>query len=201
MLNFTAFFRDYSELAIHYNGTSNGQSYNITEDYHVLVYSATGFKVNITASSGGNTLVYTAFVFKNGTAAWVAFSGQNYTGTYANTALFGAMAAFFIESIYTSPALLVQFTNPNFVHVTGSGTAVFGSTTVNEVTYAPIVLPFVFQNCGTSGDFTNFTIQTGTVQGKSQVLLTKLKLVGSFSSGGNTSNLDFLLAITWVTKT
>jgi hypothetical protein len=146
-------------------------------------------------------LVYTAFVFKNGTAAWVAFSGQNYTGSYANTALFGAMAAFFIENIYTSPALFAQLTNPNFVHVTGTGTAVFGGTTVNEVTYAPIVLPLVFQNCGTSANFTQFTIQTGTVQGKSQVLLTQLKLVGTFTNGGITSNLNFLLAVTWVTKT
>jgi hypothetical protein len=110
------------------------------------------------------------------------------------------MAAFFVENIFTDPATFGQLTSPSFVHSTGSGTVMLGPTSVNVVTYVPNTLPLVFQMCGTSANFTNFTIQTGTVQGKTKVLLTKLLIAGTFTSGGTSSNLDFLLAITSVTK-
>jgi hypothetical protein len=191
---------DYSGLTIHYNGTANGNSFNLTQTYQVILYTATGYKVNITLSSGGNVVHYEAFVWKNGTAAWVFYNGSNNTGIYATFAYFGAVSGFLLESAFTNPATLAQITSSGFVHVVSQSTVMIGPTSVMVTTYAPNSLPLVFQSCGTSANFSNFTIQVGTVTGKSQNILTKLQITGTFSSGGTTQSLNFTIQVTSVTK-
>jgi len=188
-------------MEIHFNGTSGGNSFNITEDYHVFLYSTTGYKVNVSLSSGGTVINYEFFILKNGTALWAFYNGSNQTAPYASFALLSAMSGYLFENIFTDPATLAQITSSTLVHVVNQGTINVNMTSVYATTYAPIMLPLVFQTCDSSASFTNFLVQTGTVTGKPGVLLIKLEINGSFTSGGVSQNLNFEVQITSLKKT
>ena len=203
-LNFTALFAAYSEMGAKFNGTSQGYSGEVASDYHVLHAGASAFKVNITetATSSGEatTLAYTAWVSRNGTAYAVLFGGQNYTGTYAYDYFISAMAAYSIETTFTSPETLTALTSGLFVHETSQSSVIIGPTPVEVTSYAANQLPLMIDQCGFTSDFSQFAIQTGTVAGEATPLLAGLALDGSFSASGTTENASLTFSLTSVTE-
>ena len=196
-------FRAYSEMALHYNGTSNSQHFDVESEYKVLSASLTGFKVNVTQTENSVTYHYTMFVLKNGTASWVYFSGthSNYTTpSIAESFYFSAMSTFLIESIFSAPSALSQFTSSSFVHSSGSGTVMIGPSTVSYTNYTANVLPFTIDNCGSTSTLQQFALQTGVVQGTTGTLVTSMTISGSVTMNGSTQNYDFTLQMTSVAK-
>ena len=195
--NFTTLFLNYHEIAIHFNGTSNGQAYDITSDYRIIYVSTSTIKVVVNLTSSGTHIDYTIHVWKNGTAQSVYFSiggyGNNYTGTQASSQFFAAMSPYLIFQLFSSPQLLAQFTNSQFVHVTSQGTTTIGPTMVSVTTYAANSLPVTLPSCNGSSTLSRFNFQTGVVSGKSQTLVTSMSIDGSVatSSGSTNYNVDF----------
>ncbi len=187
-------------MATRFNGTSGGYSYDLTSAYHVLYATATSFKVNVTSTVSGSATTYTAWVLKNGTATAVYYGGQNYTGTYAQYFFTAAMTTFLIENEYTTPQVLSALTSPLFSHVTGQETLMLGPTSVSATNYAANTIPLNINECGFTGQFTRFSVQTGVVSGEPLTLLTGLNLAGSFSSNGSTENVNLTFHITSLTK-
>jgi hypothetical protein len=188
-------------MATRFNGTSNGQPYDLTSDYHVIYASTTTYKVNISLTANGYTVKYTAWVQKDGTPTAVYYSGQNYTGLYAQTYFEAAMATYSIETTFTEPQVLPALTSPLFSHQSGQATITLGPTSVLVTDYTANSLPLNINECGFSGQFTRFSVQTGVVSGNPQTLLTGLNLTGSFNSGGTSQNADLTFHITSLTKT
>jgi hypothetical protein len=159
--------------------------------------SAGTIKLVVNLTSSGTTIDYTIHVWKNGTAQSVYFSvggyGNNYTGTQASSQFFAAMSSYLILQLFSSPQLLAQFTNSQFVHVTNQGTATIGPATVSETTYAANSLPLTIPSCNGSSTLSRFDFQTGIVSGKSQTLVISMSIDGSVASPSGTSsyNVDF----------
>lgn len=200
-LNFTTMFTEFSEIGMHFNGTYNGNSVDETTDYQVVSTSSTGFVVNFTMSSGGNVLHYTDYVLYNGTASTVTYNNQNYTGAYAEDLFVSAASTYFLSNLFGEAGLLGELQGSGFVHSTGSANQTIGTTNVNVTTYEPNTLPLVEDQCGSTANFTKFTMSTGTVAGKSTLLLVSMEIAGSFSSQGVSEDLDVSLAVTSITPT
>ena len=160
--------------------------------------SASTIKLVANLTSSGTTIDYTIHVWKNGTAQSIYFSvggySNNYTGTQARSQFFAAMSPYLILQLFSSPELLAQFTNSQFVHVTSHGTITLGPATVSVTTYAANSLPVTIPSCnGSSSSLSRFDFQTGIVSGKSQTLVTSMSIDGSVatSSGSSSYNVDF----------
>ena len=196
-------FLNYHEIATHFNGTSNGQSYDLTSDYRIVYVSASTIKLVVNLTSSGSTIDYTIHAWKNGTAQSVYFSvggyGNNYTGAQARTQFFAAMSSYLILQLFSSPQLLAQFTNSQFVHITNQATAMVGPATVSETTYAANSLPLNIPSCNGSSTLSRFDFQTGVVSGKSQTLVISMSINGSVASSAGTSNYDVSFRITSIT--
>ncbi len=205
--NLTTLFRTYSEMALTYNTTGPSQSYAVyTSDYSVVSTNATMTKVNITTSSGSlsGDIHYTAWLWKNGTAAAVdmEISGLNfhYSGSYAELYFQSAMATFLIEILFSDPFAVSQLTSFQYVHVSGTGTVMLGRSEVSYTNYTAITLPFTITTCDSSSTYNRFFIQTGTVQGTQDLLVTQLIITGSQTYNGLSQDMDFTLQMTSVTK-
>ncbi len=202
--NFTTLFLNYHEIATHFNGTSNGQSYDLTSDYRVVYVGTSTIKILVNLTSSGTTIDYTIHVWKNGTALSVYFSvggyGNNYTGTQARSQFFAAMSPYLILQLFSSPQLLTQFTNSQFVHITSQGTAMVGPATVSETTYAANSLPVTFPSCNGSSTLSRFIFQTGIVSGKSQTLVISMSIDGSVANPSGTSSYNVDFRITSITS-
>ncbi len=185
-------------MKIHYNGTTNGNSVDVQYEYKVIATTSTGYKVNFTLTSGGTTIHYTAFALKNGTAAWVYYSGSNYTGIQAFSLYFGAAAYLFIEQTFGLASS--EFTLPAYMHVVNMETIMIGPTSVSVTNYATNSVPLNITTCDGSSDFTKLSIQTGKVTGVNLSLLTYMAMTGSFSTGGSTENVNITLQVTSLTK-
>jgi hypothetical protein len=199
-LDFTPFFSAYSEMAVHFNGTSNGSYSVISSDYHVVSSSSDEFKVDISQQTNGTSAQYTAWVFKNGTAAAVEYQGQNYTGFDAYVYFEAAMSAYLFESTFATPSVLSSLTDPSFVHEASQSTVMIGPSQVAVTDYVANATPVVIDSCGFSGSFSQFSIQTGVVSGESTSLLTSMTIDGSMNSSGSTQSFDFSLSLTSITK-
>ena len=200
-LNLTAMFTDYSEIAIHFNGTYNGNGADETTDYQVISSTGPEFKVNVTLSTGGDVIRYTDFVLKNGTASAVEYAGSSYTGSYAEGLYVSSISTYYISNLFGEAGLLGELQSGSFVHSTGTTTQKIGPTSVSVTSYQPNTLPLVQDQCGTSSNFSKFSLSTGTVPGKSTILLTSMDIAGSFASDGASNTVDLSLSVTSITTT
>jgi hypothetical protein len=199
-LNFSALFLNYKAMSSHFNGTQSGSSYDASANYKVLYVGATTIKVNITLTSGGTTVYYTAHVLKNGTATSVYSYGYNSTGSQARGQLLGAMSPFIIFQVFSSPQLLSQFTSSQFVHATGQPqTVTIGPSTVTVTTYTANHLPLTISTCSGTSTFNKFTIQTGVVSGKTQTLVTMLAIDGTVGTGSGSVTYNTTFNLTSIT--
>jgi hypothetical protein len=180
------------------NGTYNGNSGDATEDYHVIAKTSSGNKVDVVLTTSGTSIHWTDFVLKNGSASWVYYSGQNYTGANALSIYLASMSYFLVGNVFGS--VVNPLTSSGFAHVTSTGVVMLGPTQVRVTNYAPNSLPLVVNGCGTSVDFTKFSLQTGTVTGVSMTLLAALHLTGTFVANGSTNTVNITYHVTSVTK-
>jgi hypothetical protein len=187
-------------MKIHWNGTQNGQSFNLTSEYKVVASTASTFKVNISESNGGQTAEYTAYAWRNGTVAAIYFASQNTTGSSVSLYYFLAMAGFSVEQTFAEPATLDTFTNSNLVQVTGTSQIHITGVLVSVTNYAAGSLPLTLQSCGESSYLTRFSLQTGTVSGVPFTLLTAFALTGQVTTSSGTQNVDFSLQVTSLTR-
>ncbi len=200
IFNFSQTFAEYSEMAVHFNGTENGQSIDASYNYRVVLTTATTYKVNVNMTTGGSTLNFVDYVLKNGTAVAVNFFGTNYTGSSAFTYYLDSMAAFSIGNIFGASGVFGQFQSSDLVHETGSSVVMIGPTQVSVTDYVANSLPIVESTCGSSVNFNKFSIQIGNVTGASVQLLTDLQISGSITSPGLSQSMDLSLHMTSVTK-
>jgi flagellin-like protein len=197
-LNLTAMFADYSEVAMHFNGTDNGSPVNETSDYHVLLTTATEFKVNVTLTEGTLTASYVDYLLRNGTALAVTYEGQNETGFEAMGLYLASASTYYIANIFGQEVLgTVQA--DGLVHSSGPTTQTIGPSRVSVTTYSPNSLPLSVDNCGTTANFTKFTMSVGSVAGEQATLLTDLQVAGSFNAQGSSQTLDVSLTTTSIT--
>jgi len=199
--NFSLTFAEYSEMAIRYNGTENGNTFDATYDYHVISTTSNSYLVNVTATEGPMVVHYTDDVLKNGTAAWVYYDGQNFTGASAYIFYFASMVPYLLGNVYGEAGLLGELTSSSLVHVAGTGTLTMGSTKANVTDYEANYLPLKETSCDESIYLTRFFLQVGNVTGESVLLLTAMNLTGTVNSGGVTDSVDLSLHVTSVTKT
>ena len=199
--NFSLTFAEYSEMAVRYNGTENGNSFDTIYDYSVVSTTSTSYLVNVTATEGPMVVHYTDDVLKNGTAVWVYFNGQNYTGMNAFFVYFASLAPYYLGNLFGEAGLLGQLSNSSMVHVAGTGTLKLGPTEANVTDYEANYLPLKETTCDESIYFTRFSLQVGNVTGESVLLLTGMDIAGTLTSSGVTDSLDLSLHITSVTKT
>ena len=199
--NFSLTFAEYSEMAVRYNGTENGNSFDTTYDYSVVSTTSTSYLVNVTVTEGPMIVHYTDYVLKNGTAVWVYFNGQNYTGMNAFFVYFASLAPYYLGNLFGEAGLLGQLSNSSMVHVAGTGTLKLGPTEANVTDYEANYLPLKETTCDESIYFTRFSLQVGNVTGESVLLLTGMDIAGTLTSSGVTDSLDLSLHITSVTKT
>ena len=200
MLNFSQTFAEYSEMAVHFNGTENGNTFDEVYDYHVVSTTSTAYEVNVTATAGTLGIHYTDYVLKNGTAVWVYYNGQNYTGTDAFAFYFTSMAPYYLGNVFGEAGILGQLSNSSLVHVAGTGTLMLGPTQVNVTDYEANYLPLNESTCSESVYFTRFSLQIGNVTGESVQLLTGMDIAGTVTSQGVTESVAISLHITSVTK-
>jgi len=187
-------------MAVHFNGTENGASFDAVYDYHVISTTSTSYTVNVTATAGTLVFNYTDYVLKNGTAVWVDFVGQNYTGPDASAEYFESMAPYYTGNVFGEAGLLGQLSNSSQVHVSGSEIVMLGPTQVNVTDYAANFVPLKESTCNESVDFTRFSLQVGIVSGEPVQLLTGMDIAGTITSAGVTESLEISLHITSVTK-
>ncbi len=147
---------------------------------------------------------YTSWVLMNGTAVKtdLEVSGFtfSYTGHTADMYFQSAMATFIIESIFSDPSSLSMFTSADYVHLSGNGSTMIGPSTVAYSNYTANTLPLNIETCDSSASFTKFFIQTGVVHGTTGLLVTQLAISGSQTYNGSTTDEDFTLMMTSVTK-
>jgi hypothetical protein len=195
-LNFTGLFSEFPGMATRYNGTYDGNGVNESAVYRVVSATGAGFKVNVTLSSGRSVAHYTDYALANGTAAAVLHDGVNYTGSYAEDLFVVSMSTYYLSDLFGQAGVLGELKAGGLVHSAGSANETIGSTAVSVTTYEPNALPLVEDECGSTADFTNFTLSTGTVAGRSTVLLTSMRITGSFASQGTSQSLDVSLVVT-----
>jgi hypothetical protein len=82
------------------NGTSDGQSVNLSESYNVVSSSSSEIVVDV-AYSGQANETFSAGLLTNGTLSWFSFNGQNESGSgeYGAMAI-GLFAGFIFEIDY-----------------------------------------------------------------------------------------------------
>lgn len=107
------------------------------------------------------------------------------------------MIALTIEE--TTVAQLSAYTGTNF-HTINTTTVTLGSVTMSVTNYGPNTTPVTFSYCGTTFTITSAVIQVGTVPGTHLALVTVIRFKGTLSGGGTSSNLDYVLKITSLTK-
>ncbi len=193
---------NYSEMKIGWVGSSNGASFNITSEYKVVSVSSGSFEVNSTEITQNGTLSYLSKVLDNGTAVWSYFqtSGYhyNYTGAFADTTWIASMATFTVESTFASE--IGVYTASSYTHVASTGTVMLGPTSVSVTNYVANTLPLDISECGFFGTLNQFTIQVGTVAGKTLPLTTQIVIDGTINTGSGNENFNFTLKVLSLTK-
>lgn len=118
------------------SGTSpnSPQSYNLTESYSTVYVSSTTYKVNISSMAAGQSIVYTAWVLKNGTALAIDIDGYNLTGSVAQENLAGVFAGFAAQ-VEAGTEIGLYTASSNF-HPVGTSTVSIGPTSVVVTAYA-----------------------------------------------------------------
>jgi hypothetical protein len=187
-------------MAVHFNGTENGNTFDALYDYHVVSTTPNSFKVNITTTEGPLMVHYTDFVLKNGTAVWVYYNGMNYTGSNAFPFYVVSMSPYFLGNTFGEAGLLGQLSNSSMVYVSRTGTLMLGPTQVNVTEYEANSLPLSQTTCNESVYLTRFSLEVGTVSGESVQLLTGMELAGTVTSGGVAESLAISYHITSLTK-
>lgn len=191
------FFQSLKGMEIVYNGTDNGNSYNLDSQYTVIYADTsagvTTYKVYISFNDGSSVANATAWVQSNGNVLALEIAGFNETGAVAGEALVSFMSAFTLESNYLG--YVEVYTGSSF-HSTGTSTVTLGPTTMTVTNYQANSLPETYTECGYTGSLTDFAMSVGTVPGTSITLVTNLHVSGT--SNGDTG--DFDIRVVSVTK-
>jgi hypothetical protein len=199
-LNLTGMFTDYSEVAMHYNGTDNGNSVDETSDYHLLLATATEFKVNVSLKEGSVTSSYLDYFMRNGTVIAVNYEGLNETGFEAEGLYLASVSTYYLANIFVQAEVLGALQADGLVHSSAPTTQTIGPSNVTVTTYSPNSLPLTEDNCGTSVNFTNFSMSVGSADGEQAAILTDLQVAGSLSVQGTSQTLDVSLVTTSITS-
>jgi hypothetical protein len=167
---------------------------SVSESYKIIYASPTTYKVEIVEVQPGATFNATAWFLRDGDLAAYDYLGQNMTGSEATNLVQGLLSPFFYQSEYTS--LLQTFESTSGVQSSSQGFASVGSTVIALTNYtAPT--PLNVSICGGSLDLTDFSLQTGSVQGAGVQLLMAMNLAGSETYHGATNQIEeFTLRLT-----
>lgn len=198
----------FQALSLQYSVTNqtSGQTINYTSTMVVVSDPLAIYIVNVTSSSTGNqnhTAEYQFKVDASGAVEWAYYKFgayvSNVTGTEAVSVFQGAMGFFELElatnQVY-SYALLTQY----FQQVGGQNTvglsnlATGQNVNIDYYTYGLNSANETFGYCGSSLQFSQFTVWIGTIRGTSTQVLAKYALVGTIN--GNPA--DFSVTLTWV---
>jgi hypothetical protein len=175
--------------------TTNGPgSTQVNESYNVIYASATTYKVSILEAQSGITVNATAWVQKDGTVIAYDYLGQNNTGPEAAGLLQGLLSPLVYEAEYST--LVEPLTSVSTSTAMSSGSVVIGSTDMKVTNYSAATVPLQVAICGGSLDLSSYSMQTGTTQGSPLQPIVSLKLAGSETYEGQTSqimSLDFEL--------
>ena len=188
----------FSAMTLQYNGSSNGQSFNGTSSYNVVYASASTIKVNVNYNAGSQSEALTAWILRsNGTFIAVDTSGTNITGIAGQGIAEGTFAGFIIE--IESGQSLSSLTSTSQFHSTGTSTVTLGPTKMTVTNYAANAFPMTVTTCTGSTSLTAFSLSAGTPPGTSFQLITSFREAGSSTFSGQTSSVNYVLAVTSVT--
>jgi hypothetical protein len=191
-------------MTIEGNGTSGTStttptSFNFSESYTIDYASSTTYKITITEVAGGQNIVTTVWVLKNGTALAISITGdpQNITGSEAQEFIVGTFAGFTLQ--VQADSLLNYYTNNGFFHSTGTSTVSIGPTNVKVTNYVANTLPETVDECGDVTTLTAFSLSVGTPSGGTAPLVTYEHIAGSDIVDGQTDTFSEVLQITSIT--
>jgi hypothetical protein len=183
------------------SGTSSSSptSYSFSESYNTIYVSSTTYKVSVTTVEGGQNIVETVWILKDGTAVAVNFAGQNFTGSNAQQFLVGVFAGFTLQ--IQADSEIGFYTAQNYFHSTGTSTVSIGPTQVSVTSYSANTIPETITGCdGSTTTLTTFSFSVGTPQGSTTPLVTNEHFQGSdTSSNGQTTNFNYVLQVTSIT--
>jgi len=201
LLNFTQMFADYSEMAVHFNGTVDGNGVDAAYNYTVVSQDPQAFRVNVTSTYVGYAVHFVDYLWRNGTAAASYFDGQNYTGAEGLPIFLLSMAPYVVANAFGSEqGILGQLQSLGAIHPVYAGTVELGPTLANVTTYVPSFLPLAQKTCGISYDITALSAQVGTIPEEPLRLITAMSVAGSFSASGVSESLDVSVQVTSVTR-
>ena len=203
LVNVSPLFGNFSSMSINVAILSATPSASLNENasYSVVYANATVFKLKLVLNRTGESGSGTAWVLRNGTAVAFEYSnGVNETG--------GLGRAIF-QSYYEPPFLyetlfsryLSQFTASDHFSPVNTTTAEIGPSEVAVTNFRANALPESVSTC-VAGDLTlrGFAFQTGGIEGSPFTLVTFLRVNGTSTFRGTSSNLNMVLRITSVAK-
>lgn len=151
--------------------------------------------MNNTFGSGTTTERITVWILKNGTAVAVNLAGQNFTGSTANSFITGAFAGFYEEIDIGQQSSFYSGASQYF-HSTGTSSVTIGSNKVTVTNYALNSLPETVNSCGTTSNYTAFTLSIGTPSGTNFPIATNLHFAGTSTVNGTPNSFDVSIQVT-----
>jgi hypothetical protein len=192
----------YSGMTIVGNGSSTSGSstpvtYSYSESYSTVYVSSTTYKISISANEGGQNVMSTAWILKSGSVVAIDFSGQNLTGSQAQSISVGLLSGFILQ--IEADQEINFYTGANYFHSTGTSTVTIGTTQVDVTDYAANSLPVTYNSCGSQTTLTAYSFSVGVPKGASNNLVTSEHFAGSDTYNGQTSSFDDYLQVTSIT--
>ncbi|MDG6925064.1 MAG: hypothetical protein JRN09_00775 [Nitrososphaerota archaeon] len=139
----------------------------------------------------------TAWILKSGSVIAIDFSGQNVTGSEAQSVSISFFSGFIIQM--EADQEINFYTSANYFHSKGISTVTIGSTEVTVTSYVANSLPATYNSCGSQTTLTAYSFSVGVPQGASNNLVTSEHFAGSDSSNGQTTTFQVYLQVTSIT--
>lgn len=183
-------------MQVKLNGTSDGNSLDLTESYNVVSSSSSQITVNLTYQ-GNFTENMGVVLNTNGTVSSLTINGTSIPSSYGSAEAVGLFTGFIFEIDYVDS--LSNFTQAIQFHVTGTSTVTIGSVIIPVTTYGANSLPVTTSTCGGTDTLTAFSLTAGTPSGAELPLVTSATLAGSGNNDGVSSTYDISVQVIGLT--
>ncbi len=176
-----------------YNGTNGPTPINYTASYNVVSSSSSQIVVNLTYKTINISETTTATIATNGTVLFIEVNGTSIPVSFGYDEVIGLFSGFIIE-IENAQSLQV-FSSSQF-QSTGTSDVTIGTVSITVTNYVASSYPVSFTYCGGSETLTKFAMSSGTPSGASVPIVTYLNFVGTSTSNGKTTSINFTLKVT-----
>jgi len=183
----------YPSLTLSFSGQTSTMttSRTFSMSYSVVYVSSTTYKVDVTYTTT-NSHQFTAWLLKNGTALAVYNGKTNDTEAQAAS----DVQTYFGEFASVSGFVQSQNIYSNLFRPNGTSTVTISGQTFTVTNYIANTLPETIQLCnGETDTLTSYNLSEGLPSGSTFELPTYVNIVGSGTTDGTTTPIDFTIVI------